>query len=98
MTMQPIVRHEPRPSTPAGPNEAIFSRGKPYAGEKGGFRVVRETGKFRRFILKARRAKAAILSALKAEEATAQAAPVAPAEVVPAKPARKPRAKKAVAE
>ena len=91
MIMQPIVRHEPRPSTPAGPNEAVFSRGKPYAG--GGFRVTRETGKFRRFILKARKAREAIASALKAEEVVA-----APAEIVPAKPARKPRAKKAVAE
>lgn len=79
----------------AGTNEAIFSRGKPYAGEKGGFRVTRETGKFRRLILKARTARDAIISALKAEEVVAQAAPV---EVVPAKPARTPRAKKAVAE
>ena len=90
---KPIVRHEPRPSTPAGPNEAIFSRGKPYAGEKGGFRVTRETGKFRRFILRARSARDAIVSALKVEEVAA-----APIEVLPARPARKSRAKKAVAE
>ena len=93
MLQKPIVRNEPRPSTPAGPNEAIFTRGKPYAGEKGGFRITHETGKFRRLALKARTARDAIVSALKAEEVVA-----APVEVVPAKPARKPRAKKAVAE
>jgi hypothetical protein len=98
MTMQPIVRHEPRPSTPAGPNEAIFTRGKKYAGEWGGFRVTRETGKFRHLILKARKAREAIVSALRAEEVIAQAVAAVPAEIVPSNPARPPRAKKAVAE
>lgn len=78
-----------RPDTPAGQNEAVFVRHSSYAGEKGGFRVTRLKGHLRTLVMKARRAKAAILSAVKIEEI---------AEASPAKPARKPRAKKAVAE
>lgn len=53
------------------PPESVFVRGPKYAGERGGFRVDRKTGSIRRFILRARAARAAIVSALKIEEAAA---------------------------
>lgn len=91
--------HETRPNTPPGANESVFSQGKKYAGERGGRRVYREKGKTRRFVLRVRNAREAILSALAAETAVAEVLAPVPAEAAPApKPARKPRAKKAVSK
>lgn len=83
------------------PPESVFVRGQKYAGERGGFRVDRKTGSIRRFILRTRAARAAIVSALKIEEHAKELVAQESALAAPPAPAPKKRApakKKAAAE